>query len=95
MATEIGVAHVGGVRDNFGNARVVYYKFHVIQNVVEACDQLRKAESRAEAGKRDRLERTRWMWPKNRANWTTKEAQKWESVALRRCVPGMAYSLGL
>jgi hypothetical protein len=63
--------------------------------VVEACDQVRKAESRADAGKRDRLERTRWMWLKNRVNWTEKEAQKWESMALERCVTGMAYEMRL
>ena len=54
-------AYTKGVSDNLGNAQVVYDKFHVIQKVVEACDQVRKAESRTDAGKRDRLERTRWM----------------------------------
>jgi transposase len=72
---------------------MVYDKFHVIQNVVEACDQVRKAESRADTGKRDRLERTQWMWLKNRVNWTEKESQKWESMALERCVTGMAYEM--
>jgi transposase len=61
VAIEISAAYAKGVSDNLGNAQVVYDKFHVIQNVVEACDQVRKAESRADAGKRDRLERTRWM----------------------------------
>ncbi len=42
-----------------GLGRVVYDKFHVIQSVVEACDAVLKAESRADAGNRDRLERTR------------------------------------
>ena len=44
---------------------------------------------------RDRLERTRWMWLKNRVNWTEKETQKWESIALERCVTGMAYEMRL
>lgn len=38
---------------------------------------------------RDRLERTRWMCPKNRVNWTEKEARKWVSMALERCVTGL------
>jgi transposase len=83
-------AYIKGVSNNLGNAQVVYDKFHVIQNVVEACDQVRRAESRADAGKRDRLERARWMSLKNRVNWTEKEAQKWESMFLERCVMGMA-----
>ncbi len=78
VAIDMSAACKRGVSDNLGNARVVYDKFHVIQNVVGARDQVRKAESRADAGKRDRQERTRWMWLKNRANWTDKEAQKWE-----------------
>ena len=36
-----------------------------------------------------------WMWLKNRGNWTEKEAQKWESMALERCVTGMAYEMRL
>jgi transposase len=95
VAIDMSAAYTKGISDNLGNAQVVYDKFHVIQNVVEACDQVRKAESRADAGKRDRLERTRWMWLKNRVNWTEKETQKWESMALDRCVTGMAYEMRL
>ena len=72
---------------------MVYDKFHVIQSVAEACDRIRKIESRADAGKRDQLERTQWMWLKNREKWTEKETLKWESVALERCVTGMAYEI--
>ncbi len=52
----MGAAYARGVSGTFGNARVVYDKFHVIQNKLEACDQALKAESRADAGKLDRLE---------------------------------------
>ncbi len=94
-AIDMSAAYTRGVSDNFGNARVVYHKFHVTQNVVEACDQVRKAESRADAGKLDRLERPRWMWLKNRVIQTEKEAQKSELMALERCVRGMAYGVRL
>ncbi len=63
--------------------------------MTEACDQVEKAETRADAGKRDRLERTRWMWLKSWVNWTEKETQKWQSMALERCVTGMAYQMRL
>ena len=82
VAVDISAACIKGVSANFGNAQVVYDKFHVIQNVVEACDQIRKIESRSDAGKRELLERTRWMWLKNRVNWTEKEAQKWEPLVV-------------
>ena len=86
----MSAAYIKGVSDNFGNAQVVYYKFHVIKNVVEACDQVRKAESRSNARKRNQLERSRWMWRKNRVNWTEKESQKWVSMAQKRHVTGKA-----
>ena len=95
VAIDMSPAYIKGVSNNLGNAQVVYDKFHVIQNVVEACDQVRKAESRSNDGKRDLLERTRWMWLKNRVNWTERETQKWESMALERCVTGMAYEMRL
>ena len=95
VAIDMSPAYIKGVSDNLGNAQVVFDKFHVIQYVVEACDQIRKIESRSDAGKRDLLERTRWMWLKNRVNWTEKETQKWESMALERCVTGMAYEMRL
>ncbi|MFM2167534.1 MAG: hypothetical protein RIS79_1905 [Verrucomicrobiota bacterium] len=74
VAIDMSAAYAKGVSDNPGNAQVVYDKFHVIQNVVEACDQVRIADCRADAGKRDRLERTRWMWLKNRVSWTKKKS---------------------
>jgi transposase len=46
VAIDMSAAHVRGVSDNFGNGRVVYDKCYVIQNVVEACDQVQKAENR-------------------------------------------------
>jgi transposase len=94
-ALDMSVAYIKGVSDNLANAQVVYDKFHVIHYAVEAYDQIRKSESRADAGKRDQLEWTRWMWLKNRENWTAKEGLKWESMALERCVMGMAYQMRL
>ncbi len=95
VAIDMNAAYTKRVRGNLGNTRVVYDRFKVIQNVVEACDKVRKAGSRAYAGKRDRLERTRWMWLKNRVNWALTEAPKWESISLERCVTGMAYQMRL
>jgi hypothetical protein len=83
------------VSENFRNARGGHDKLNAIQNVVEACDHVRKEESRGDARKRGRSERTRRMWLKNQVNWTEKEAQKWESMALERCVMGMDYEMRL
>jgi hypothetical protein len=74
---------------------VVYDKFHATQNVVEACDQIRKGETRSYAGQLNLLERARWMWLKIRVNSPEKELKKWESKALDRCVTGMASKIRL
>jgi transposase len=50
---------IKGARDSLGNAQLVFDKFHVIQHLVVAYDQIQKIESRADAGMRDQLERTR------------------------------------
>jgi transposase len=68
VAIDMSATYAGGVSHDLWNAKVVYDKLHVIQNLVEACHQVRKAESWADAGKWDLLERTRWMCLKNRAN---------------------------
>ena len=59
VAIDMSVAYVKDIRDNFGNARVVHDKFHLVKNVVDPCDQVRKTDSRAYARKRGQLKRTR------------------------------------
>jgi hypothetical protein len=51
LAIDMSAAYAKGVGENLGNALLAYDKFHVFKNVLEACDEVRKAESRADAGK--------------------------------------------
>jgi hypothetical protein len=91
----MSAAYTKGVSDNRADDRMVHGKFHIIQNVMEACDQVRKADSRTDGRKRDRLMGARWIWLKNRVNCTEKETQKRESMVLERCVTGMACEMSL
>ena len=61
VGIDLNAAYIREVGDDFENARVVYHKVHVTQNVVETCDQVRRAESRSNARKQNQLERTRWI----------------------------------
>ena len=88
VAIDIRAFRTRGARDTLGNARLVSDKLNVTRNVVEACDQVRKAESRADDGKPVRLEQTGPLWLNNRGNWTEKDVKKWESMVTGRCVPG-------
>ncbi len=76
MTIQMNSSYTKSVRDKLLNVRVVYDRFLVIQNLVDACDRLLKAESPTDAGKRDRLEQTRWMWLVNQGNWTEKLAHE-------------------
>ncbi len=64
----MSAAYTKSVSDNLANAQVVYDKFHVIQDVVEACDYVHTSESRSDVAKRELLGRTRWIWLKNRVS---------------------------
>ncbi len=67
-AIDMSEGYIKGGSDKLGTAHLVNQKFHVIQDVVEACYQIRKKECRADIGKRDQLEWKRWMWLKGRVN---------------------------
>ena len=69
---DISAVAAKGVSGNLGNVQVVRAKFHVIQNVVKAFDQVRQMEGRNDALKRDRVDQARWMRLKNRVNRTEK-----------------------
>lgn len=95
LAIDISAAYTKELSDNLGNARVLSDMFQVIQNVVEAGGQVRKAEIWVNAGNRDQLERTRWMLLTEQVNWTGKENLRWETMALEQGVTGMAYEIRL
>lgn len=95
IAIDMSAAYAKGARENFGNATVVFDKFHVIQHVVEACDEVRRVESRLNPERQAVLAKSRWLWRKNPENWTAKEAQRWESLAGERCATGLAYEMRL
>ena len=61
VAIDMSATNTNGVIDILGNTHVVYNKFNVIQCQVSACDPIRQIKSRADAGKREQLERRRWM----------------------------------
>ena len=86
VAIDKSAVYAISVSDSLWDVQLVDGKFHLIKNVVVAYYQIRIAQSRAGACKRDSLEGTRWIWPKNWANWKGKEAQNSELKALERFV---------
>ena len=95
VAIDMSAAYIRGVKDNLGNAQIVFDKFHLVSHAVDAVDKVRREEARSEGPVREQLEQTRWLWRKNPENWTEREADRWESLRDKPLVTGLAYAMRL
>jgi transposase len=95
VAIDMSPAYLKGVKDNFANAAIVYDPFHVVSQVTQAVEAVRRKETRADATAREQLEKTCWLWRKNPQGWTDKESQRWEQLKDKPLVTGLAYSMRL
>jgi transposase len=95
VAIDMSPAYMKGVRENFGNAQVVFDKFHVISQVVKAVEDVRRKEARQDTQSREHLERTSWLWRKNPEGWTEGEMDRWEQLQDKPLVTGLAYAMRL
>jgi len=93
VAIDMSPAYVKGVKENFGNAVIVYDKFHVVSQVAKAVEEVRRAEVRQDATARAQLEKTCWLWRKNPERWTEREARRWERLKDKPLVTGLAYAM--
>lgn len=95
IAIDMSPAYIKGVKDHYGNANIVFDKFHVVSQVSTAVDEVRRKEVRQDAAAREQLEKTSWLWRKNPEGWTEKESQRWEQLKDKPLVTGLAYSMRL
>ena len=63
-------SYISGIRDNFTNAEITFDKFHIINIINKAVDEVRRAEVKEQ----EILRRKRYIWLSNRENLT--KAQK-------------------
>ena len=95
VAIDMSPAYVKGVKENFGNALLVFDKYHVVSQVVKAVEEVRRKEARQDVQAREQLEKTCWMWRKNPEKWTEQEARRWEHLQDKPLVTGLAYAMRL
>lgn len=95
IAIDMSPAYMKGVRNHFGNAQIVFDKFHVVSQVVGAMEQVRRNEARQDAKARLDLRNTGWLWRKNPETWTAKDDQRWEELKDKPLVTGLAYAMRL
>jgi transposase len=95
VAIDMSPAYIRGVKENLGNATIVFDKFHVVSQVVEAVEEVRRKEVRQDVQAREQLEKTCWLWRKNPEGWTEREASRWEQLKDKPLVTGLAYAMRL
>jgi transposase len=95
IAIDMSPAYMKGVRENFGNAQLVFDKFHVVSQVVQAVEEVRRKETRQDVQAREQLERTSWLWRKNPEAWTAGEAERWAQLKDKPLVTGLTYAMRL
>lgn len=95
-AMDMSPAYRKGARETLGNAQVVFDKFHVVAQVNDALDQVRRAETRAgDAALKEQLKESRWGFLKNPENLTEKQRIKLESLDRQNLVTALAYQMRL
>jgi transposase len=77
---DMSPAYTKALRESLGNAAIVYGKYHVVSQVSEAVEAVRRTEVRQDAQAREQLEKTCWLWRKNPENWTDREAARWDQL---------------
>jgi transposase len=95
VAIDMSPAYIKGVKENFGNAQIVYDKFHVVSQVSAAVEEVRRKETRQDVAAREQLEKTCWLWRKNPENWTEREEARWDQLKDKPLVTGLAYAMRL
>jgi transposase len=75
VCCDMWAAYLTAVRTHLPEAQVVFDRFHVVQHLNRAVDEVRRATWRALSGEaKTAFKRTRWLWLKN--PWNLKNAER-------------------
>ena len=95
VAIDMSPAYVRGVRDNFGNAELVFDKFHVIQEANEKVEAVRRLEAQQDELKREQLAKSQWIFRKNPESHTEGEVGRLEQMDWQNLMTVLAYQMRL
>lgn len=95
VAIDMSPAYRRGVRENFGNAALVFDKFHVIQEANEKVEAVRRREAQQDELKRQQLAKSQWIFRKNPENHTEGEAGRLEQMDWQNLMTVLAYQMRL
>lgn len=94
-AIDMSPAYIKGVKENLGNAEIVFDKFHVIAQVNEGVEKVRRVEAQASETARNLLSKTQWIWRKNPEHWTDQEAVRMHELEGEHLMTATAYQMRL
>jgi transposase len=95
VAIDMSPAYIRGVKDHFGNAALVFDKFHVIQAANEGVEKVRRLEAQADEQKRQQLAKSQWIFRKNPENHTERELARLEQMDWKHLLTATAYQMRL
>jgi transposase len=95
VAIDMSPAFIKGVRENFGNAALVFDKFHVIQEANEGVERVRRLEARQEEWKAQQLAKSQWIFRKNPESHTERELERIEKMDLQHLLTVLVYQMRL
>ena len=88
---DMSPAFIAGARDYLPNAGVTFDKFHVIQALNKAQDEVRRTEQK----KNPLLKRSRYIWLKNPENLTEAQKKQMESLRFENLKTAKVYQMKL
>jgi len=80
FCSDMSPAFIKGVADNFANAHLTFDKFHIMQVINKAVDEVRRQEQ----NERPELIKTRYIWLKNPQNLKVSQRDKLECLSLSK-----------
>lgn len=95
VAIDMSPAYIKGVKANFGNAALVFDKFHVIQEANEGVEAVRRLEVQQDELKARQLAKSQWIFRKNPQRHTDRELERVEQMDLEHLVTVLAYQMRL
>ena len=88
---DMSPAFISGITEYFVNAHIIFDKFHVMQLVNKAVDEVRRIDQ----VKNVLLKKTRYIWLKNPENLTEKQTKLLASLRTMELKTGRAYQMKL
>ncbi|GHV88674.1 hypothetical protein AGMMS50267_10340 [Spirochaetia bacterium] len=86
-------AFINGAIEHLPNADIVHDKFHIMKYMNEAVDKVRRTEhARRKKLKDDTLTGTKYLFLKNRENFTDKQREKFTSLNINQLAVGRAWN---